>query len=127
MRRRSRRSVRNEDQLIQSLQRCTSRLQVVESMGQLNVRQQAMLVCSNDLLIGPHGAGFTHLIYRVQGPGRAVEIMAEGNGSLAFALISQRLGIDHAIYVGDSVATDKGSNYPDIEVSIDELLNLAGW
>lgn len=123
--RRSRRRVLEEDSLMAALQRHTPRLTVVHSLGDLSVRQQAELVCSHELVIGPHGAGFTHLLFKQEGPKRAVELMAEGNGSLTFALLSGRLGIEHAIAIGEAVTTDNGPNYPDLRIAPEAVVELA--
>ena len=120
-----RRRVLEEDSLMAALQRHTPRLTVVHSLGDLPVRQQAELVCSHELVIGPHGAGFTHLLFRQEGPNRAVELMAEGNGSLTFALLSGRLGIEHAIAIGEAITTDNGPNYPDLRIAPEAVVELA--
>lgn len=121
----SRRRVLNEDALITALQRHTPRLAVVHNLGRLGVREQARLVTQHRLVLGPHGAGFTHLLFAGEAPQVALELMAEGNGSLAFALISGRLGIDHRIHVAASVDSDQGPNYPDLRVDVEAVLALA--
>jgi capsular polysaccharide biosynthesis protein len=120
--RRQRRRVLNEEALIGALQRHTPRLQVVDALEPLAVRAQAELVGRHRLLVGPHGAGFTHLLFAREAPQRALELMAEGNGSLAFALISGRLGLEHGIHVGRAVGSSNGANYPDLEVDVDGVL-----
>jgi hypothetical protein len=116
--------VLNEEELIGALQRHTPRLQVVTRLDGLGVRAQAELVGRHRWLVGPHGAGFTHLLFAREAPQGALELMAEGNGSLAFALISGRLGLDHAVHVGTAVATRNGPNYPDLEVDVEAVLGL---
>ena len=122
--RRQRRRVLNEEALIGALQRHTPRLQVADRMEGLGVRAQAELVGRHRWLVGPHGAGFTHLLFAREAPQAALELMAEGNGSLTFALISGHLGLDHAVHVGTAVATDNGPNYPDLEVDVEAVLGL---
>lgn len=122
--RRSRRRVLNEAELLERLQRHSPRLQVVESIGTLSVREQAQLISRHEQVIGPHGAAFTLLMFRQRAPIRAMELMAAGNGTPAFALISSRLGIDHSIVVGDEQVTDQGPNYPDMTVTVDQVLEL---
>jgi capsular polysaccharide biosynthesis protein len=122
--RRQRRRVVNEEALIGALQRQSPRLQVVDSMDSLAVREQAELVGRHALLLGPHGAAFTHLLFASSAPQRAVELMAEGNGTLSFALISSRLGIDHRIHVADALPSPNGPNYPDLRVDPDRVLTL---
>lgn len=124
--RRSRRRVLNEEPLIAALQRHTPKLEVVQQLGALPVRQQAELLGRHRLVVGPHGAGFTHLLFAGEAPQVALELMAEGNGSLAFALISGRLGIDHRIHVARSAASGNGPNYPDLEVDVEAVLALLG-
>lgn len=80
----------------------------INALEGLAVRAQAELVGRHELLLGPHGAGFTHLLFARQAPQRALELLAEGNGSLTFALISGRLGLDHAVHVGTAVPSDNG-------------------
>jgi hypothetical protein len=120
--RRQRRKVLNEPALIAALQRLTPRLQVIDSFEAFSVRDQAELVGRHRVLLGPHGAGFTHLLFAREAPQQALELMAEGNGSLTFALISGRLGLDHAIHVGTAVASDNGPNYPDLRVDVEAVL-----
>jgi capsular polysaccharide biosynthesis protein len=122
--RRQRRRVVNEEALIGALQRQSPRLQVVDSMDSLAVREQAELVGRHALLLGPHGAAFTHLLFASSAPQRAVELMAEGNGTLSFALISSRLGIDHRIHVADALPSPNGPNYPDLRVQPERVLQL---
>jgi hypothetical protein len=122
--RRQRRRLLNEEELIGALQRHTPRLQVVDALDGLAVRAQAELVGRHELLLGPHGAGFTHLLFARQAPQRALELLAEGNGSLTFALISGRLGLDHAMHVGTAVPSDNGPNYPDLRVDVEAVLAL---
>lgn len=122
--RRQRRRVVNEEALIGALQRHGPRLQVVDSMDSMAVREQAELVGRHALLVGPHGAAFTHLLFASGAPQRAVELMAEGNGTLSFALISSRLGIDHRIHVADALPSPNGPNYPDLRVDPDRVLAL---
>ncbi|MGB7564383.1 MAG: glycosyltransferase family 61 protein [Prochlorococcaceae cyanobacterium] len=116
IRRLSRRRVVDEEALILELQKACPRLRVVESMGRYSVRDQALLVASHRHLMGPHGAAFTHLALRNQAPLRATELMAEGNGTLSFAIISQRLGIQHQVLLGEAVTTANGPNYPDLRL-----------
>lgn len=122
--RRQRRRVLNEEVLIGALQRHTPRLRVVDSLEGLSVRDQAALVGSAETLIGPHGAGFTHLLFAREAPQMALELMAEGNGTLSFALISAKLGIDHRIHMAAAVASDNGPNYPDMTVDPEAVLEL---
>lgn len=122
--RRQRRRLLNEEELIGALQRHTPRLQVVDALDGLGVRAQAELVGRHELVLGPHGAGFTHLLFARQAPQRALELLAEGNGSLTFALISGRLGLDHAMHVGTAVPSANGPNYPDLRVDVEAVLAL---
>ncbi len=66
-----------------------------------------------------------HQLFAGEAPQVALELMAEGNGSLSFALISSRLGIDHRIHVAKSAASGNGPNYPDLEVDVEAVLELA--
>jgi hypothetical protein len=129
--RRQRRRVLNEPALIAALQRLTPRLQVIDNLETLGVRHQAELVGRHRVLLGAHGAGFTHLLFAREAPQVAVELMAEGMGSLAFALISSRLGIEHCIQVGSNVASEHGVGFPDLEVDPEAVVALLqgaeGW
>jgi capsular polysaccharide biosynthesis protein len=122
--RRQRRRVVNEEALLGALQRQSPRLQVVDTLHQLGVRDQAELVGRHALLLGPHGAAFTHLAFAHGAPQRALELMAEGNGTLSFALISSRLGIDHRIHVAEALPSENGPNYPDLKVEPDRVIQL---
>lgn len=120
----SRRRVLNEVALVTALQRHTPKLAVVHQLGKLGVREQAQLIARHRVVLGPHGAGFTHLLFAGETPQLALELMAEGNGSLAFALISGRLGIDHRIHVASSEPSANGLNYPDMRVNVEAVLEL---
>jgi hypothetical protein len=122
--RQSRRRVLNEEALITALQRHTPKLEVVHQLGRLGVREQAQLISRHQVVLGPHGAGFTHLLFAGEAPQVALELMAEGNGSLAFALISGRLGIDHRIHVAACQPSGNGPNYPDMRVNVEAVLAL---
>ncbi len=55
---------------------------MVQKLGGLNVRQQAELVGSHEVVLGPHGDGFSHLLFAGAAPQIALELMADGNGTL---------------------------------------------
>ena len=96
----------------------------MQKLGAFNVRQQAELVGSHQVVLGPHGAGFTHLLFAGAAPQIALELMPEGMGSLAFALISGCLGIDHRIHVARNIPTHYGEGYPDLEVDPEAVMAL---
>ena len=122
--RRDRRRVINEGELIAALQEHTERLTVNYEIERLGVREQAELLLKHETIIGPHGAGFTHLLFTRASPKCAVEIMGPGNGSLSFALISGRLGIQHCVHIAESRTTINGANYPDLEANPSSVIKL---
>lgn len=122
--RRQRRRVLNEEALICALQRHTSRLQVIDRLEDFAVVDQVALVARHQRFVSTHGAAFTHLLFADQAPTMALELMPEGMGSLAFALISARLGIDHRIHVAAHVASEHGEGYPDLAVDVDAVMTL---
>ena len=124
MGRRGRRVITNEAEVIAALQELSGSLTVECELERLGVRQQIERLLQHQTVVGPHGAGFTHLLFASQAPSKVVEIMGEGNGSLAFALISGRLGIDHNISVAKATVCDQGPNYPNLEANVDSLMSL---
>jgi hypothetical protein len=120
----TRRRLLNEAELIEALQRRSHFLTVVQELGTLGVREQAELLCRHQQVVGPHGAGFTHLLFRQRGPAQATELLPEGMGSLAFALISSCLGIRHGMVVGESIPTPHGAGWPDLRVNVEQVLEV---
>lgn len=96
----------------------------IDALDGLAVRAQAELVGCHELVLGPHGAGFTHLLFAGQAPQRALKLIAEGNGSFTFALILGRLELDHTVHVGTEVQRDNGQNQPVLRVLMEAVLAL---
>ena len=122
--RRGRRVITNEAEVIAALQELSGSVTVECELERLGVRQQTERLLQHQTVVGPHGAGFTHLVFAHQAPTRAVEIMGEGNGSLTFALISGRLGLDHNISVAKATASQQGPNFPNLEANVESVMSL---
>lgn len=121
---RERRRVLAEDTVLAGLRSTGLSVTVVGGLETLTVPEQARLFSSHTLVMGPHGAAFTNVVFRDEGPSSLLEVVTRGNGTPAFALISAALHIDHHSIVATEVITDH-PNYPDLDVDADALVTYA--
>lgn len=118
---RERRQVLAEDAVLAGLRATDLQVTVVGGLEALTVVEQARLFSSHSLVMGPHGAAFTNVVFRDEGPSSLLEVVTRGNGTPAFALMSAALNIDHHSVVATEVITDH-PNYPDLDVDVDALV-----
>ena len=121
---RDRRRVLAEDAVLAGLRATGLSVTVVGGLEALTVPEQARLFSSHSLVMGPHGAAFTNVVFRDEGPSSLLEVVTRGNGTPAFALMSAALHIDHHSVVATEVITDH-PNYPDLDVDVDALVRYA--
>ena len=121
---RDRRRVLAEDAVLAGLRATDLSVTVVGGLETLTVPEQARLFSSHTLVMGPHGAAFTNVVFRDEGPASLLEVVTRGNGTPAFALMSAALHIDHHSVVATEVITDH-PNYPDLDVDVDALVRYA--
>ena len=121
---RDRRRVLAEDAVLAGLRATGLSVTVVGGLEALTVPEQARLFSSHSLVMGPHGAAFTNVVFRDEGPSSLLEVVTRGNGTPAFALMSAALHIDHHSVVATEVITDH-PNYPDLDADVDALVAYA--
>jgi capsular polysaccharide biosynthesis protein len=80
----------------------------------MTFEEQVRLFRNAEVVVGPHGAGFTNLIYSKPGT-RVVEIMAKGYERRCYWTLSAELGHDYRFYLGSPKFPERKGE-PDIEV-----------
>ena len=119
--RRNRRVI-NEDQIIRKLKKNYD-LNTVD-LERISVVQQINLFNEHEVYIGPHGAGFTNIIFvNPIFKRKLIEIFPEGLGTPTYCMISSSQNIKHYSYVGKNISTFQ-SNYSNIFINEKEFLDL---
>ena len=76
------------------------------------------------IYIGPHGAGFTNIIFvNSTYKRKLIVIFPEGLGTPTYCMISKSQNIKHYSYVGKNISTFQ-SNYSNIFINEKEFLDL---
>jgi hypothetical protein len=122
---RSRRTILNEDYMMERLHALGLRVDSVDFDG-LTVSQQASLLKSYPYILGIHGAGFTNLVFGIGCKKKVLEVVPIGIGMTSFASLSYRLGFDHAI-LGVSPVTTSHPNHPDCELCDNDIRTIAEY
>jgi capsular polysaccharide biosynthesis protein len=84
--------------------------------------EQVRLFRNADMVVGPHGAGFTNLIFSKPST-RVVEILAKGYERRCYWTLSEELGHDYRFYLGTPKFPERKGE-PDINLNINFFLNL---
>jgi hypothetical protein len=118
------RSIKNQDDILRKFK---DKIDIFDlDRYPISVTQQAELFSNYRGIIGPHGAGFTNIIFMNNDEqSTAIECFAEGNGIPTFAILSTRLNIRHCSIILSAIDTGI-SNYPDMllnESDFDSCLN----
>jgi hypothetical protein len=116
---RSRRTVRNESQLLEALRMNGMSVDKLSLEG-FNINEQIGIMRSYSSIIGVHGAGFTNIVFGLGKIHKVLEILPVGCGTPAFAMMGFRLGYDHAILGVDPVRTTH-PNHPDCVLSESDI------
>ncbi len=127
------RRVVNEVELIQYLDRLGFQFAYFED---LPIAQQVSLMAVADVVISPHGAGLTNLIFCRPGT-KVIEILPPNSILSAYWAISQQLGLEHYSLLGQVMSSphlcrllqDPALDYQDMVVDLkelDQLFQLAG-
>ena len=93
----SARFISNEEELLPGLLEMGFQVCRLESM---TFEEQVRLFRNAEVVVGPHGAGFTNLIFSNPGT-RAVEIMAKGYERRCYWTLCEELGHDYQFYLGE--------------------------
>lgn len=114
--RRHNRVVMNEAPLIELLS--TYGFESVDT-DKMSFSQQVEAFASAEVIIGPHGAALTNLLFAPPSC-RVMEFFPPFGGSASFYLASSAMGFDYAAYIDDT------SQGPDKDANQSVLLNTAG-
>jgi capsular polysaccharide biosynthesis protein len=92
----SKRKLLNEAELTAILSRYGFRSVELESM---KVADQIRLFASADIVVGPHGAGLTNLMFCRPGT-KVIELFSPNHMHTCYPVISNHMGLDHYYLVG---------------------------
>lgn len=87
------------------------------TLSQLSVADQMAAFRDADIIVAPHGAGLTNLIYCdvARAPAKVIELAQNGFVSMCFVRIGQMLGLDYSFIVNatdaDSIVASQGRSY----------------
>ena len=119
---RKKRKVINENIIIKQL-KINYDVTVVD-LEQISILNQIKIFNQHKIYIGPHGAGFTNIIFANPAYKRKlIEIFPEGLGTPTYCMISKSQNIKHYSYVGKNISTFQ-SNYSNIFINEKEFLDL---
>jgi hypothetical protein len=120
---RTKRRVLNEKQIVEKL-KINYSVTIVD-LEKISIAEQINLFNKHEVYIGPHGAGFTNIVFiNSVYKRKLIEIFPEGLGTPTYCMISSFQNIKHYSYVGKSIRTFQ-SNYSNILVNEKEFLDLA--
>ena len=114
----SARVIANEEELLPGLLEMGFRICHLEKMP---FEEQVRLFQNAEMVVGPHGAGFTNLIFSKPGT-RVVEILAKGYERRCYWTLSSELGHDYRFHLGQPKFPERKGE-PDIEVNAVQLLS----
>jgi capsular polysaccharide biosynthesis protein len=117
----SARVIANEAELLPSLQEMGFQICRLEQMP---FEEQVRLFRNAEVVVGPHGAGFTNLIFSKPGT-RVVEILAKGHERRCYWTLSAELGHDYLFYLGTPKFPERRGE-PDIEVEPSSFFKSMG-
>jgi hypothetical protein len=115
----SARVICNEQELIVGLEGFGFRICLLEQMP---FEEQVRLFRNAEVVVAPHGAGFTNLIFSKPGT-RVVEIHAAGHERRCYWTLCEELGHGYRFYLGEPEFPGRRGE-PDIRVDIQDLLQL---
>jgi hypothetical protein len=119
---RKKRKVINENIIIKQL-KINYDVTVVD-LEEISILNQIKIFNQHKIYIGPHGAGFTNIIFANPAYKRKlIEIFPEGLGTPTYCMISKSQNIKHYSYVGKNISTFQ-PNYSNIFINEKEFLDL---
>jgi len=110
----SARVIANEEELLPGLLEMGFQICRLEKMS---FEEQVRLFRNAEIVVGPHGAGFTNLIFSKPGT-RVVEILAKGYERRCYWSLSAELGHDYRFYLGKPKFPERKGE-PDIQIDFD--------
>ena len=120
--RKMRRRVLQEELIVEQLSQRYD-LKCVD-LDTMDVWEQASLFDAFRIIVGPHGAAFTNIVFQRPKRDRVLmEIFCKGNGTPSFSLLAKAMGVRHYSFVGERV-DQAHTNYPDIRVDVSSFLKF---
>ncbi|MDR7240803.1 glycosyltransferase family 61 protein [Neobacillus drentensis] len=124
----ARRRVVNEEELIQLLKRKGFTIVILEK---LKLWEQIEVFSSADIIIGPHGAGLTNLLFVRPGT-KMIELFSPAYVHPIYWVLSNRVGADYHYVIGEGARFQKDyyKNWPatggneDIRINIGKLVKI---
>lgn len=116
-----RRTLANEAEVLPILQRHGFRRVVLEEH---DLREQIRILSAASVVLGPHGAGLSNVIFMPAG-GLVIELRHAGVGNIAFYRLSEAMGHDYRYMMGEPVADakDRGNVHnSDIFIQPEDLI-----
>ncbi len=113
----SARVVKNEAEILPFLQEAGF---VICKLELMPFDEQVRLFRNAELVVAPHGAGLTNLIFAKPGT-RVVEIQARGHERRCYWTLCEELGLEYRFYLGEPEFPGRRGE-PDVEISGAELL-----
>ena len=115
----------NEDKLLQSLEPFSFESVILES---LTISEQAELMASASVVLAPHGAGLSNIVFCQPGT-KIIELFAPTYVPPCYRIISNICGLEHYYLIGELVenTTDEyltHSGLFNMEINIDNLMSL---
>lgn len=112
----NRRRVENRDEIMEVLSDYGFKSFVLEN---LSVKEQATLFANAEIVVGPHGAGFTNLMYSRD---TAVVELFGSRKKLTYYRLSKLLGFEYQAITGEEFSPDIHINVNHLTDVIEELL-----
>ena len=118
----SKRRVINENEVVSLLEKFGFKIIFLESMS---IREQALYLANTKVVVAPHGAGLSNLVFCSSGT-KVIEFFAPEYILVCYWLISNICGLEHYHLIGDKFDNDFCSKpaHKNILVNLKKLLDL---
>ena len=119
------RSVVNQDELMQRLELLNFESVILES---LTISEQAELMASASVVLAPHGAGLSNIVFCQPGT-KVIELFTPTYVQPGYWILSNVCKLEHYYLVGELAGTKTkhdlmNSGWLDIQINIDDLMSL---
>jgi capsular polysaccharide biosynthesis protein len=119
------RNVVNQDELMKRLEFLNFESVVLES---LTISEQAVLMASASVVLAPHGAGLSNIVFCQPGT-KVIELFAPTYVPPCYRIISNICGLEHYYLIGELVEDKTEHNlthsgWLDMRINIDDLISL---
>ncbi len=118
----SKRQVVNEPEVVSLLEKFGFKVLILESRS---IAEQALYLANARIVIGPHGAGLTNLVFCNSGT-KVIEFFAPEYILVCYWVISNISGLEHYHLIGDEFEQDFSGKpaHKNILVNLEKLLDL---